>query len=59
LKSCKKKNKFASQHFFLDPALLYLKKQTNIAVHIIIDINYYENSTKAVNLNHYLLPVAI
>ena len=33
----------------LDPTLLCLKKNKNIAVHIITDINYYENSTKAIN----------
>ena len=43
-----KKNKLASQYFFMYPTLLYLKK-TNLAVHIITDINYYENGTKAVN----------
>jgi hypothetical protein len=32
----------------LDPTLLYLKKKY-LAVHLITDINYYENSTKAVN----------
>ena len=35
-------------NIFLDPTLLYLKKNY-LAVHIISDINYYENSTKAVN----------
>ena len=39
---------------FLDPTLLYLKKQQqkNLVVHIITNINYYENSTKAVNKNN-------
>jgi len=41
------KNKFASQHFFGPNIALFKKKY--LAVHIITDINYYENSTKAVN----------
>jgi hypothetical protein len=42
-----KKNKFASQHIFGPNIALFKKKY--LAVHIITDINYYENSTKAVN----------
>jgi hypothetical protein len=48
LKSCKKTTSL-QVNFFFGPNIALFKKNKNLAVHIITDINYYENSTKAVN----------
>jgi hypothetical protein len=51
IEKLEKKNKFESQHFiWTQHCFIKKKNKKNLAVHIITDINYYENSTKGSKL---------